>query len=90
MFINRFHHVTNVPTSLLNVDDSSVVEIRVFDQREKVVVERHQNPVIVQGIRQLFCIRSTESIFVTSGVYRPATTAKSICDRDPDTLVTVQ
>jgi hypothetical protein len=90
VLIDSLYHLPDIPTCLLNIDDSSVIEIRVFDEREKVIVECHQYPVIVRGLRKMFSIRITESIFVASGIYCPATTTETICYRNPDTFVTVQ
>jgi hypothetical protein len=88
--VDRFHHITDVSSGLLNVNDSGVFESGTLNEREEVVVERHQNPVLLDNVREMFPVGVAQSSFVTSCIDGPATTAESIRDRDPDTLITVQ
>jgi hypothetical protein len=88
--VDRFHDIPDVSASLLNVDDSSVFESGTFDERKEVVVERHQNPVLLDRVREVFPVGVAQSPLVPSGVDGSAATAESVRDRYPDTLVTVQ
>nr|WP_143423137.1 hypothetical protein [Halegenticoccus soli] len=87
--IDRLHDVSDISSSLLNVDNPRVFESGAFDEREEVVVERHQNPVVFECIREVLSVGIAQPLFVTSGVNCPATTAETVRDGNPDTLVTV-
>lgn len=76
MRVDRFHHITDVSSGLVN--DPGVFEPGTLNEREKVVVERHQNPVLLDRVREVFPVGVAQSSFVTSCVDGPATTAESI------------
>jgi hypothetical protein len=88
--VDRFHDIPDVSSGLLNVNDSGVFESGTLDERKEIVVERHQNPVLLDRVREVFPVGVAQSSLVTSRVDGPATTAESVRDRNSDTLVTVQ
>ena len=47
MCIDGFHHVPYLTAFLSNEDDAGVFEALAFDEREEVVVERQENPVVL-------------------------------------------
>jgi hypothetical protein len=54
-----------------------VLESGSFDEREEVVVECHQYPVVLDCIREVFPVGVARSPLVPIGVDGPATTAES-------------
>jgi len=64
--VDRFHDVPDITPGLFDVDNSGVRGSRYFDEREEVVVERHQNPVVLDYVRKVFPVGIAQSLFVTS------------------------
>lgn len=87
--IDRLDHVTDIAAGLSDVDDPGVVESSTLDERERVVVERQQQPVVRRRVRELFTIRVTEAVVVACRVDGPPATSEPIRDGNLDTLVTV-
>ena len=90
MGLDNTTFLLDISSRLLDVNDTSVVEPRSLDQREKVVVEGHQNPVVVQSNGEVFSVGITQPFLGASCMYGPATTTQPVSDRYPDTLVAVQ
>ncbi|ERH03167.1 MAG: hypothetical protein J07HN6_00018 [Halonotius sp. J07HN6] len=90
MFIDCFHHIADIPVGLLNVDDASVIKRVALDEGEKIVVKRHEQPVVVACVGQLPAVGVTETILPANGEDCSTPTTQSVRDRNPDTLVAVQ
>lgn len=63
--------VANTFVGLVAIDESSVVVAFRFDESEKVVIEREQNPVVFQGQREMDCVRPAEQARLTGGMDLP-------------------
>jgi hypothetical protein len=51
--VGRFHDIPDVTPGLVRVDDSGVFQSDTLDQREETVVERQQNPVVLDRVREV-------------------------------------
>ena len=90
MSVDRLHDTTDIPSRLLDVDDTCVFESRSLDEREEIIVERLQNPVVLQRIQKVFSVGIAQSSLVASSMDGPATTTQAVGDRNSDPLIAVQ
>jgi hypothetical protein len=72
MCIDGFHHVPYLTAFLSNEDDAGVFEALAFDEREEVVVERQENPVVLDGVRQLVPVGVAKRAFISGRMNSPA------------------
>ena len=90
MRIDSLHYVTDLPPRLTDVDQPAMGQPVAFDEGEKIVVERQQDPIVVCRKTLLFAVGIAERVFFARRVDRPAAATEAVGDRDPDTLVAVQ
>jgi hypothetical protein len=55
--VDLFDDIADALASLLDEDDASVVEFFAFNQCQEVIIEGHEEPVVVAGILQLLAVR---------------------------------
>lgn len=73
--INRFHHVSDLPSGLLDIYKARVLQPFTLDEGEKVVVEGQQDPVVLDGVFELVSVSVSERSLVSRRTYRPPTTS---------------
>jgi hypothetical protein len=89
VLINDFHDIADLPSSLLYVTHASMFQSLAFDERQKIVVECQEHPLVCDCVPQLLAVWITKRAFISGGVNCPPTSAESVSNRKPDTLVTV-
>ena len=58
--VHRFDDVTDSLPGLIGMNDPPVIVTLPLDQREEVVVEGEQNPVVLDRERELLLVRCAE------------------------------
>jgi ribosomal protein L15E len=71
------------------MNDAVMVETLTFDERKKVVIERQENPVVLDRERELFPVSITKPVVLASGVNLPPALAKPVGNGNPDVLVAI-
>jgi hypothetical protein len=80
--VDSLDHVADVALSLSDVDDPGVVEPASLDEREKIIVERQQDPVVRRRVRELRTVGVTETVVLACRMDSPAAASKAICNRN--------
>ncbi len=62
--IHRLDDIADPFSGLIGVNDPPVVVTLAMDEREEVVVEGEQDPVVFDGERQLLLVRCTEKVVI--------------------------
>lgn len=52
--IDCLDDIANALSSLIRVNDATMVETFALNERKEVVIERQENPVVLDGERELF------------------------------------
>ena len=78
-----------LPAYLVSMDDTTVIETLLADERKEIVVERRENSVVLDGERELFSVGIAQSVVLANSVYLPAALAKTIRDGNPDVFIAV-
>lgn len=60
--VYRVHDVTDSAAVLVDVQDTGVCEFLAVNEREEVVVEGHQEPVVPTGVGELFTVWIAERV----------------------------
>jgi hypothetical protein len=86
---DRLDDVADALACLVSMDDTAVMETLLADERKGIVVERQEDPVVLDDERELFSVGIARSVVLANGVYLPAALAKAIRDGNLDVLVAV-
>lgn len=73
--VDRFHHVSDLPAGLLDVDETRVFRPFGLDEGEKIVVGGQQDPVVLGSVFELVSVSVSECSLVSRCTYRPPTTS---------------
>nr|WP_241881453.1 hypothetical protein [Halorubrum sp. Ib24] len=90
MLINDFHDIAYLPSRLLYVNHAPMFQPLAFDERQKIVIECQEHPLVCDCVPQLLAVWVTKRAFISGGVNRPPASAEPVSNRQPNTLVTVQ
>lgn len=75
MFVDDLHDITDLSSRLADVYQSLVWDLVAFDEREEVIVEGQQDPVVFDRVPQLFVVGISERAFVSGSVNGPTAPA---------------